>query len=298
MAATGLPQDAASCGQWAGRSLGAITFRDTQAYAVCTLGFFTRGHNYYMETARASSDALAEWYDALMYYFPFLDRNYFKVHRVDATYQLKVPDYKRVAFLLSSYLCNEQGKSGRGYKVHFDPKTYGIFGQDRKTRKWSCYDKYLQVFESQGLDIPELAGIMRLTERVERGDKSWDALWESNDERTNRFSQEGLLRLFSRWETTLLLDTAVAGESRLYEKYDAYDITTALYLLEHPEHTSYMLGKLKENKSSQAVKKQFDRRIRPILDDLRKSSKQRETFTINIPSASIYVKHIDCAKVS
>lgn len=274
---TGL--DSPRYGTYRGRSFGWLTLAPTYLHVITTLGYWIRGYNWLMDNAAESSRALREYVKALDYHFPFLTTAV-KMVRVDATYQLRLPDYDRIAPLLFAKLSQEAGVREDVY-MH---KSLNISGFRGSNSAWSCYNKHRQVLETENKDVPELRDVIRLTEVVKRGDKKrWGWLWE--DEGTLEFSQEGLLHwLRERWAGVEVLNTSDVNFSETLKSGVKHkDLAAYLYFKEHPESLAACYTHLERRKFNQSCK----RLIESIEPDLRKTN---TSVKFVIPDASVFVR--------
>src|SRR5690606_4835052 len=103
-----------------------------------------------------------------------------------------------------------------------------------KSRSWSCYDKYQQIKETTGQEVPELRDVIRLTETVYRKNNAhaWEPLWE--DEGNLIFSERGLTEcLQKRWNNISFTNTSSIDVSKLIdENPNDYDkIFAYMYML-------------------------------------------------------------------
>lgn len=288
VSSTKLPLDSPGTGPHRCKRLGWVRFRGNSCYCTCTLGTFERNHNHYLETAEMSSRSLQSYVEILCDLFPFLSPATVKLKRVDATYQFYSPvGAKNVVDAAIERMLLKGGNLSRN--VLQNPRITGAVGQERLHRMWSIYDKGEQVLEQELEKVPSLKNVVRLTEKVMRKDPDWPTLWE--DEACLQFSQEGLLKLFSKWDKMPVPSGEVNPETALYGEHprDWYKVTAALYLREHPEHMTEVIAAITGAKSPRAIRRQIQREIDPILQALDQETKP---FVLTIPTPEEFIRAV------
>lgn len=281
-----IPRSSPMAGPYRGHSFGWLTFSPTALHVQTTLGYWLRGHNHLMDNAALSTEALQALIKGLFYHFPFLHRPSLRMTRVDATYQLKIPGYAENAFQLFSLL---SAKASVREDVYMH-KSLNLYGRVSKSRSWSCYDKYQQIKETTGQEIPELRDVIRLTETVYRKNNAhaWEPLWE--DEGNLVFSERGLTEcLQKRWNNISFTNTSSIDVSKLIdENPNDYDkIFAYMYMLEHPEMLCSVKNKLHDLKGKRVFDQGFKRKFEKVEEIIKKSA---STITINIPDYKRYEK--------
>lgn len=266
-------------GIYRNRSFGWLKFSSNYLYVSTTLGYWIRGHNWLMDNARTSSEALRELLTAIPYYFPFV-HPVPRFIRIDATYQLKIPAYSSVAPSLFSTMA----KKSPVREDVFMHKSYSVSGLAGKTTRWSCYDKGRQVKETANIEIPELTDVVRLTETVYKASKHmWGSIWE--DEGTLELSQEGMLYwLRRRWDgvdITNYSDIDITGALKQGVKYT--DIAARICMFEHPD----IVHACREYMSARV----FNQSQKRLADRLGEYVKYNPVYkTIQIPQAAVFSK--------